>query len=251
MPLRQCEAIVLRTYALKEADKIVSFFSRDQGKCRGAARGARRMNSGFGSSLEPLSLVRVTFFERQNRDLGTIDRCDLLHSMVPLQSGDFTAACVLAYIAEVTDRILPDHEVNDPVFRLLTTVLTELRGGAPLWLPLTYFMYWMVRLGGFLPDLGACGHCRRPIAESDEAWFAADSQEIRCGSCRSAGATALETASRQWAQVLARAPLASLPHPPWSKAACALDLRRFLNFALEHHVEAHFKSWPMLVEAAS
>ncbi|MGH9448423.1 MAG: recombination protein O N-terminal domain-containing protein, partial [Terriglobia bacterium] len=62
MPLCETEAIVLRTYRLGEADKIVSLFSRQLGRVRAAAAGAQRPKSRFGGLLEPLTYIQVWFF---------------------------------------------------------------------------------------------------------------------------------------------------------------------------------------------
>src|SRR6059036_2501698 len=69
MPLHESDSIILKTYPLGEADRIVAFFSRDHGKVRGVANGARRMKNRFGASLEPLAHSRIQFFEKENRDL--------------------------------------------------------------------------------------------------------------------------------------------------------------------------------------
>ena len=72
MPVQQSDSIILKTYPLGEADRIVAFFSRDHGKLRGVANGARRMKNRFGASLEPLAHSRLMFFEKENRDLVRI-----------------------------------------------------------------------------------------------------------------------------------------------------------------------------------
>src|SRR6516162_6088627 len=80
MPARISEAIVLRTYPLKEADLIVSFLTRDQGKLRGVARRARRPKSSFGSGLERLSHVRMAYFQKESHELVNLDSCELIRS---------------------------------------------------------------------------------------------------------------------------------------------------------------------------
>ena len=74
------EAFVLQTWPFREGDLIVSFLTRDLGKLRGVARRARRPKSGFGSGLERLSHIRMSYFQRENRELVNIDSCELLHS---------------------------------------------------------------------------------------------------------------------------------------------------------------------------
>jgi DNA repair protein RecO (recombination protein O) len=250
MPLREAEAIVLRTYPLKEADRIVSFFAREFGKCRGVSRGARRTKSRFGAALEPLSHVRIAFFERENRDLSTIDRCEVVSSPMLANDNDYAAMIGRAYIAEVADRMLPDHEVNDRVFRLLALVLEVIRDGLPVWLPLTYYMYWMVRLGGFLASLGECSACKTVMADADDAYFHPSHDGVRCRSCRHPGSSRLSAAARQVATAISRTPLAQIDAAAWQTPSQAAELRLFLNQALEGHIESRLQSWPMLLSAA-
>src|SRR5262249_5371027 len=118
MPARVSEAFVLQTYPFREADLIVSFLTRDAGKLRGVARRARRPKSGFGSGLERLSRIRMSYFQRENRELVNLDSCELLQSQFALVSS-FTTACALDYIAEVCEQLLPAAEVNERYFRLV------------------------------------------------------------------------------------------------------------------------------------
>jgi DNA repair protein RecO (recombination protein O) len=213
---RQTEAIILRTYPLKEADKIVSFFSRDMGKARGVARGARRPKSSYGASLETMSHVRLQYFERENAELLSIDSCELIQSHFESQQ-DYDRGVALAYFAEVTDQLLPDREPQDAFFRLLLVVLEDIRlgreSGRAIWPAITYFDLWVVRLGGYLPDLTAA---------------------------REVGAE-----SREVAAEMLRLPLAGITPRAWEKRT-AQDLRRFLSRQMEMHAERTFKTRPLL-----
>src|SRR5579864_6370938 len=80
MPLKQSEAIVLRSYPMREADLLVTLFTRSDGKVRGVARSAMKSKKRFGGALEPLTLVRVYWEERERHELTRIDSCDVLHS---------------------------------------------------------------------------------------------------------------------------------------------------------------------------
>ena len=216
MATRQTEAIILRTYPLKEADKIVSFFSRDMGKARGVARGARKPKSNYGASLETMSHVRLQYFERENAELLSIDSCELIQSHFESQQ-DYDRGVALAYFAEVTDQMLPDREPQDAFFRLLLVVLEDIRlgreSGRTIWPAITYFDLWVVRLGGFLPDLTTA---REVGAESREVAFE-----------------------------MLRSPLAGLAPREWGKKT-AQDLRRFLSRQMEMHAERTFKTRPLL-----
>src|SRR6266850_2870409 len=126
MPVRETEAIILRTYPLQEADKIVSFLSRGGGRTRGVARNARRSVKRFGAALERLSHVRLRYFEQESRDLVRVESCELLQSFFETQS-DYSAGVAFSYIAEVCEQLLPEREANDPFFRLVLLVMNEVR----------------------------------------------------------------------------------------------------------------------------
>src|SRR5581483_12293382 len=151
MSLKQSEAIVLRSYPLREADLLVTLFSRAEGKIKGVARSAKRSKRRFGGALEPLTVVRAYYDEREGQELCRLDSCDILQSPLSAQV-DYPRVVALEHIAETQDELLPDREANDAIFRLAVSVLQQLRGGE-IWLPLTYFQLWLVRLVGFLPEL--------------------------------------------------------------------------------------------------
>jgi len=208
------EAIVLRSYPLKEADLIVSFFTRDQGKLRGVANRARKPKSIFGSSLQRLSQARIHYTARENRDLVRIDNCDLEHSQFNL-SRAYSTGVALDVVAEISDHLLPLAEVNERYFRLLTRVLEFLRaqGEAGVWQAVTYFEVWAVRLSGILPELR--------LSES--------SAEIL-------------------AEVLTT-PISQMAVREW-KRETAVDLRRALTRLVEGHVERRLLAAPMLEDLA-
>jgi DNA repair protein RecO (recombination protein O) len=160
MPARVSEAIVLQTYPFKESDLVVSFLTRDQGKLRGVAKRARRPKSNFGSGLERLSQVKMSYFQRETRELVNLDSCELIRSQFGLL-GDYGAAVALDYLAEISEQLLPPGEPNERYFRLLLTVLDHLRSGAAgsVWRSVTYFSLWAVRLAGILPELHVCLAC--------------------------------------------------------------------------------------------
>src|SRR5580704_4062571 len=125
MPARVSDSFILRTYPLREADLIVSFFTRDLGKRRGVARRARKPKSPFGSGLERLSRVNMAYYERENRDLVNMSGCELIESPFALQS-DYTRGVALDYFAETAEHLLPPHEPNEKFFRLLISAIEYL-----------------------------------------------------------------------------------------------------------------------------
>ena len=208
MPARVSESFVLRTYPFREADLIVSFFTREQGKLRGVARRARKPKSPFGAGLERLSRVRMAYFERENRDLVNLNDCELIESPFALQS-DYTRGIALDYFAETAEHLLPPHEPSEKFFRLLASALDYLRSGGEVWTAILYVSLWAVRLTGVFPEL-------RVSRESGEI-----------------------------AEEMFVKPLKGLAPRPWTKSTAA-DLRRLLIRAMEQHVERRFLTVPLL-----
>ncbi len=216
MAARVSESYVLRTYPFREGDLIVNFFTRDQGKLRGVARRARKPKSSFGSGLERLSLVNLTYSQKETRELVNLYSGELLQSQFDLIR-NFDASVALDYVAEISEHLLPEHEPNERFFRLISAVLAHMHTDAPgaIWSAITYFSLWATRLSGFLPNLA--NHPER----------------------------SLSTESRQLAGAMLRTPLVDLPARTWNKDT-ALDLRRFLVRQMEEHVERRFQTPPML-----
>ena len=127
MPLQESDSIILKTYPLGEADRIVAFFSRDHGKMRGVANGARRMKNRFGASLEPLAHSRLQFFEKENRDLVRIQSAELLDSPMALFA-DYERA-VNDMVERTGTRLAPWTliEGNDKYFARLKVLETACR----------------------------------------------------------------------------------------------------------------------------
>src|SRR5262250_190738 len=136
MPLKQSEAIVLRTYPFRESDLLVTLFTRTEGKVRGIARAAKKSRRRFGGALEPLTYVKVTYEDRDRQELSRLDACEVLASPLTAEVS-YPRAVALAHVAELLDELLPDRDANDAVFRLAISVLSQLRG-TEFWQPITY-----------------------------------------------------------------------------------------------------------------
>lgn len=182
MPLDQCEAIVLRSFEVGDQDKIVIFFSQDKGLLRGIAKGARKFGNRFGSALEPMTRVKLYYYEKEKRELLTLSQADLLESFFDLHR-DFRVSCTLSYFAELIEEFFPSRAREDVLFRLLISTLRAFRQGSNVDLLTRYFEAWFLRINGWLPDFKRCQKCRRPIAE--EAWLSPRMDGVCCGSCAS------------------------------------------------------------------
>ena len=242
MPLKHSEAIVLRSYPLQEADLLVTFFTRAEGKVRGVARAAKKSKKRFGGALEPLTRVVVYYEDREGRELARIDSCEVLES--PLTSAvDYARAVALGHVAELLDELLPDREANDAVFRLASAVLGRMTAGA-VWMPVTYFELWLARLTGLLPDLSECIVCGARL-NGDRAWFHAMADGLMCADDRRLASSEMSVESRALAAEMFRGPLERFTAQPWPKERGA-DLRKFLVQTLERHLERKLVTAAML-----
>ena len=182
MPLRESDSIVLKTYNLAEADRIVVLFTREFGMVRGVAKGARRLKSKFGSTLEPFSEVRVEYFEKEDRELVSLQNAELLRS-------SFHAAAnpellqIYAYLADLLTTFAPPHDPNETLYRMVRAALSvDLTEPVDSSLLKLYFEIWILRLGGFLPDWTVCGSCRRVLNEAESTTLT-EGYQLICGSC--------------------------------------------------------------------
>ena len=242
MALRESEAIVLRSYPLREADLLVTLFTRAEGKVRGVAKSAKRSKRRFGGALEPLTYVRAFYDVREGQELARLDSFEVLES--PLSSEvSYARAVALGHIAELLDELLPDREANDAIFRLTLSVLQVLTG-PDVWMPVTYFELWLTRLVGFLPELTECIVCGRSLISS-RAWFHALADGLMCADDKRLASSEISSESRDLAARMFRAPVESFACMPWPKSQCA-DLRKFLIQSLQRHIEKKLVTAAML-----
>jgi DNA repair protein RecO (recombination protein O) len=150
VPLYTADALVLRTYKLGEADRIVVFLTRDRGKKRGVAKWARRQRSRFAGALEPLTEVKVAYFEKEQRELVGLNYAETVRTPLALTDGD--ALGYVSYFAELIDEWAQDADADDRLFRLGVSMLDALSSGAPVEPLARYFEYWLLRLQGVYPE---------------------------------------------------------------------------------------------------
>jgi DNA repair protein RecO (recombination protein O) len=146
MPLHTTDALILRTYTLGESDRIVVFLTRDAGKKRGVAKNARQSRRRFGGALEPLTLGRVGYMERERRDLVALHYVEPVRS--PMAAAHGEALGYAEYIAELIDEWAQDGDPNETLFRLGASVLGAMEEGVAIDPLARYFEYWLLRLQG-------------------------------------------------------------------------------------------------------
>src|SRR6185503_13626953 len=182
MALSETEALILRSYNLAEADKIVVCLSRSAGLIRGVAKGCRKLRNRFGAALEPFTLINLTYYEKENQELVSFRQVEILKSRFNL-SLNASLLTGFSYMGDLLVDFSPPHQANDNLFRMALACF-EAASVTPTDLDavLRYFEVWLLKLEGFLPDLRACGNCNQPFT-LDEAVYLGSDLSLRCSQC--------------------------------------------------------------------
>ena len=238
MPQYKADALILRTYKLGEADRIVVFLTSDRGKRRGVAKGARRPRSRFGGGLEPFTLVRLAYVEREHRDLVRLSYVEPV--MSPLVGMSAEGLGHSGYFAELVDEWALEGDPNDRLYRLGASVAAALSIGMPVERIARYFEYWLLRLQGVYPSIFACQLCGATLGTGG-AVMVPDTAGFVCPGCAPDQAVDLSSASLTFLR-------AAATRPPDSVAELAFAPRTAQQLARVHqrliatHLEKELRS---------
>ncbi len=180
MTLYREDAVVLRSYKLGEADRIIVLYTRTRGKTRAVAKGIRRTKSKFGARLEPSTVVHAQLYEGRNLDIVTQVETRQVHASFRRDLMRYGRAAILL---EAVDLASEEAEPSPALFKLLTGALRELdRAGNPLIVPA--FVAKLLKLEGVQPMLEACVECSR-----SDGLVSLDLSRggVLCDRCRSGG----------------------------------------------------------------
>jgi DNA repair protein RecO (recombination protein O) len=218
-------AVVLRTYKLGEADRIVVLLTKEHGKVRAVAKGVRKTKSRFGGRLEPLSHVSLLLYE--GRELDTVSQAETIDSLRPLLS-DLDRLTQGIALLEAIDRLTPDREPVPHLYRMLVGALRTLEDRPAV--------------EGVRPQLDVCVRC----SDSD-AIVAFDMGEggVLCRSCRK-GSPITPEALRLTRMILGGGLNAALDEP---ESPATAEVRHLATTALEHHLERRLRSVSMFERA--
>ena len=181
MALFETEALILRSYNLAEADKIVVCLSRSAGLIRGVAKGCRKLRNRFGAALEPFTLVNLTYYEKENQELVSFRQVEILKSRFNLSS-NASLLTGFAYMGDLLIDFSPPHQANDKLFRMaLACFEAAAETPSDLEAVLRYFEVWILKLEGFLPDLRVCANCQKEF--EDEVIYLGSDLSLRCLQC--------------------------------------------------------------------
>jgi DNA repair protein RecO (recombination protein O) len=174
------EAVVLRHADWGEADRLLTLYTRERGKVRAIAKGARKIRSRKAGHLEPFT--RVTLQLARGHDLFIVTQADTLDAYLPIHE-NLVKTSHAAYVVELLDRFTyEDDSENYSIFRLLTEALARLENEADPWLAIRYYEVRLLDLLGYRPHLFECANCGREIKAEDQ-FFSAAQGGVLCPVC--------------------------------------------------------------------
>ena len=230
------EAVVLRSFRLGEADRVLHLYTLQRGRVGAVAKGVRKTKSRFGARLEPLSHVEL-LLHQGGGELQTVTGVELLHSHRAAREQPYRLNVGLV-AAEAMLRLFPEQEANERAFRALARfleLLDELEPGPargrpqadPLVLSFQLKLLW---LAGYLPHVTSCADCG---AESGLVGYSPRAGGAVCGNCAN-GALALSRDGLLGIEGLLRRPLAEA-HDAGVTARGAREALSVIAASYEYH----------------
>jgi DNA repair protein RecO (recombination protein O) len=239
MSLYRCEGVVLRTYKLGEADRIISLVTNTQGKVRGVAKGVRKTKSRIGARLEPLSHVSLLMYTGRG-DLDIVSQAESIESFRVVRE-DLDRLTKATALLEAIDHVSVEGQHDERLFKMLLGGLRSLNEvNAPM---LVGAFYWkLLSHEGYEPSLDACVRCSSVV---DLVGFDAAAGGVTCKSC-SLGARVSPNALALLHRVLGGQLNAALREP---ESAAVHEVERLGTVALEHVLERRLKAGRLLDHA--
>lgn len=233
-PLYRDTGVVLRTYKLGEADRIVVILTEHHGKVRAVAKGVRKTTSKFGARLEPMSHVRLLLY--QGRELDIVSQAESVESLAPLVADLDHLSSGLAML-EAVDQITLEREPSPQVYRMLVGALRTV-AERPSSLVVAAFFWKLLANEGVRPELDACVRCggSEPLVAFD-----VDEGGVLCRACRT-GRPISPAALDLMRMVLGGRLNEALATPA---GPVTHEVASHANRALEHHLERRLRTVAM------
>lgn len=188
--LTKTDAVVIKSMKYRDTSKIVTFYTREFGKLKGIAKGARRSDNKFGSSLEPMSHVTLVIYKKEQRDLHLISQCDSIQSFGKIRD-TIEKLFVGLSILELVDQLAHEEEENHALFSLIVECLATLDQASRNVQSLERaFQIRVAAMLGYAPALDSCAECGKSLVGNEEQstlGFQLANGAVVCSSCREAG----------------------------------------------------------------
>ena len=233
--LHRDDAVVLRTYKLGEADRIVVLLTRGRGKVRAVAKGVRKTKSKFGSRLEPTNHIALQLYEGRELDIVTqVESIDHFRAI----RADLDRIARASTMLETADQLAQEGEVNPRLYQMLVGALRTLEGSES-GLVVPAFLLKVMALEGYRPEVDVCVQCgdAGPLVAFDD-----ESGGLLCRSCRRG--TAVSPEAVELLRMVLGGRLNDALAAPASPAGHEID--HLATRAVEHHLERRLRSVTVL-----
>ena len=235
-----CEALILKHVPFGEADLLVTFFTRERGKIRAVARGARRSNSKLVGHLEPLTQVNLSLAQGRG-GLDHVSQAQLMESFAPLKD-DLKAITKGFYVAELVDGFGSEAHPNQPLYHLAVAGLNAIGQDPESELSLRFFELHLLKVSGLMPELYQCVECRKDLAPGSHR-FSPDVGGCLCPDCRPADAHVrpLSLRALKVLRLLDRSQLREIPSLKLSDSL-AQEIKSLLGMSIEYWLDKQIQS---------
>jgi DNA repair protein RecO (recombination protein O) len=236
---RTC-GLVLRQRDLGETDRIITLFTRDQGKVSAVARGTKRANSKLAAGTQ--LFCHSSFQIAAGRNLDVITQCQVLDSFYELRS-DLERFAYASYLCELVDGLTEEHSPSERIFGLLCDGLGQVTKTSDLRLLARVFELRLVSVLGYAPRLANCLQCHRLPADGEAVGLSPALGGLVCADCaRGLGRVyPLSAAALRAARICLQAGTAILPRvdlDPKSARQLEQACRRLIEYHLDRQVRS-------------
>ena len=156
--LQRTEGIVLRTNPYGEADLIVTYLTKDYGILKTFAKSPRKTKSRFGSSLEPLTYAKISFWGKEDSTLPRLTQADIIHPFHLLRSS-LKSFLKVSEMIELTLSFVPERDPSPKAYSLIVNMLRAFEEDSSDLMLVIYYKLKLLEITGFLPKLTGCGRC--------------------------------------------------------------------------------------------
>ncbi len=234
MSSEKATALVLRVVEFSETSSVVTLLTREFGKVRALAKGARRPKGPFESALDLLALCRIVFLRKSSEALDLLTEAKLERRFRP-RHGDLTSLYAAYYVAELLNEITDDYDPHPRLFDVADETLVALGRDGSVAAALVRFELAALKEIGHLPVLDACAECGNEIAAAGRVAFSQAAGGVLCQTCRT-GHKQIISISPQVLETLAQfaATDAEVRQPSELPARIYGELRGVLNHYWSH-----------------
>jgi DNA repair protein RecO (recombination protein O) len=173
------ECVVLRHSNWGEADRLLALFTREAGKLRAVAKGARKMRSRKAGHLEPFTRVKLLL--AHGRDFWIVTQAETVDAFLPLRE-DLLRTAYGSYVLEIIDRFTFDEGENRSLYQLLVDTLERVTTLPDPYIAIRYYEIRLLDQVGFRPQLFQCVNCGKMIKAEDQ-FFSFLQGGVVCPSC--------------------------------------------------------------------